>query len=213
MKRLIACVFPVLVVSAACAPAGRLVRSTPGSPIRHAHVRPDTASPIGRWDNVMVLPIAAPVWVLTTDGRQTGGEFVSATSETLRIRADAGEMDLAAADVMRVDQLPGSAWLELAAEGGRGAARGVVFVGLLGLAVGAMPPPRMFATGAFGGAASAMDKAAMARGVVTIYVARGQGRGEAHHEARSRDRQPSERRTTGSRRPEPGRRIVGGVLW
>lgn len=213
MKRLLACVCPALVLSAACAPAGSLARSTPGTPGRHAYVRPQTVSPIGRWDNVMVLPVDAAVWVLTTDGRQTAGQFVSATSETLRLRAEAGEIELAAVDVMRVDQLPRPAWRELAEQGGLGAARGLVVIGLLGMAVGAMPPPRLFAAGALGGAAPAMEVALMAREVVTIYVAGG-GHGEVRHQTASRNRRPVERRRADSARPDQGRRVVGGVrLW
>ena len=112
MKRLIGVV--VLATSAhaaACVPVGYSPRALPGP---YGRIRPypslygASPAPVGRWDNVMLLPDAAPVLVLMMDGRKASGEFVSANAEMLTVLTRSGQVELVAADVMRVDRVPGS---------------------------------------------------------------------------------------------------------
>jgi hypothetical protein len=126
--------------------------------------------PIGRWDNVMMTAVGTPLLVLMMDGTTATGNVVAATSDSLRLRVASGEVELAAADVMRVDRLSGGA-RNVVKDGARGAAFGAGVVGVLGLIAGHMPPPRLFAAGGIVGAHQSIELAGLARGSSTIYLA------------------------------------------
>lgn len=178
MKKLLPIVFvTAAALTSACAPAGYLLQPPGG---RYGHLAPPPSAyarfeaaplPVGRWDNVMLLPVATPVLALMMDGRQVGGESVSANAGTLKVRTTSGDVDLPAAEVMRVDRLPPSASRDYVEQGARGAAAGAGVVGVLGLIAGHMPPPRLFAAGAIIGASASVQGAAIVRGAVTIYLA------------------------------------------
>jgi hypothetical protein len=142
---------------------------------RRSHlVRPDYANvptPVDRWDNVMMLAPGTPLKVLMADGALADGAIVSATTSTLRLRTISGEVELAAADVVRIDRAPQGA-NSLTQAGVRGAAYGAGIVGLIGLALGHAPPPRVFLAGAIAGAANGVEwQQRMAPGPSTIYLA------------------------------------------
>jgi len=125
--------------------------------------------PIGRWDNVMMSAVGTPLLVLMKDGGTASGTIVSATSETLRLKVASGDVDLAAAEVMRVDRLSGGKQ-EAVKNGARGAAFGAGVVGVLGLIAGRVPPARLFAAGAIVGAEQNIEFAGLARGASIIYL-------------------------------------------
>ena len=132
------------------------------------------ALPVGRWDNVMMLPSGAPIEVLTTDGRRTSAGFVSATNSDVRVQSASGELTIPAVSVMRIDR-----WLggpegaqSVARDAARGAAVGAGAIGVMGLVVGRMPPVRTFAAGAVvGGYDNAQAGRALRRSII-IYLAR-----------------------------------------
>ena len=126
--------------------------------------------PVGRWDNVMMTAVGTPLLVLMKDGTTASGDVVSATSEMLRLRVASGEVDLVAVDVMRVDRLSGGA-RSVVKDGARGAAFGAGAVAVLGLIVGHVPPPRLFAAGAIVGAEQNAQIGSLERGATTIYLA------------------------------------------
>ena len=166
---------PLVGLSTACVyPAQSLSRPYPGQSVMYPRpVGPqvDVASlPIGRWDNVMMSGVGTPVMVLTMDGGQPPGEIVTATSDTLRLRVASGEVEIAAADVMRVDRLAGGP-RQVVKDGARGAAFGAGVVGVLGLITGHVPPPRLFAAGGIVGDVPELELASLARGATTIYLA------------------------------------------
>jgi hypothetical protein len=169
---------PLICLTAGCVyPAQTLSGGYPGQrPMYPRAVGPqfDLASlPVGRWDNVMMTAVGTPLLVLLKDGTTASGDVISATSETLRLRVASGEVDLAAADVMRVDRLSGRA-RSLVKDGARGAAFGAGVVGVLGLIVGHVPPPRLVAAGAIVGAEQNAQLGSLARGsATTIYLAEG----------------------------------------
>ena len=137
---------------------------TPGPQVNLASL------PVGRWDNVMMTTVGTPLLVLLMNGTTATGDVVAATSDSLRLRVASGEVDLAAADVMRVDRLTGGA-RNVVKDGARGAALGAGFVGVLGLITGHVPPPRLFAAGGIIGAHQNIELAGVARGSSTIYLA------------------------------------------
>lgn len=129
--------------------------------------------PVGRWSNVMMLPDGASIEIFTADGRRTTGSFVTATNTFVRIGSAAGELDVPAATVMRVDWLSGSppGAHRVARDAVIGAAGGVGIVGLIGLVSGEMPRAGQFAAGAItAGYANAQGERYYRR-ATTIYVA------------------------------------------
>jgi hypothetical protein len=167
MKR----VLPLLLLAAlstGCVPAAYAIRAA-GARHRGADLGGlDRAPlPVGRWDNVMMLAAGTPVQVLTMDGAVAAGPLVAADSVTLRIRVASGEAALAAADVMRVDQVGSSDTLR---EGVRGAAYGAGAVGVLGLIVGHLPPPRLFLAGGIIGGNEQIQLARLGKGSRIIYL-------------------------------------------
>lgn len=173
MKKLLVLI-PVLSITTGCMyPAQSLSGPYAGQRSMYARaVGPQfnlAALPIGRWDNVMMSAVGTPLLVLMKDGGTASGTIVSATSETLRLKVASGDVDLAAAEVMRVDRLSGGKQ-EAVKHGARGAAFGAAVVGVLGLIAGHVPPPRLFAAGAIVGAEQNIEFAGFARGASIIYL-------------------------------------------
>ena len=91
--------------------------------------------PIGRWDNVMMTAVGTPLFVLMMNGTTATGAIVAATNDTLRLRMASGQVDFAAADVMRVDRLSGGT-RSAVKDASRGAAFGAGVVSSLTLLIG-----------------------------------------------------------------------------
>jgi hypothetical protein len=126
-------------------------------------------SPVGRWDNVMMLEAGTPIVVLQMDGTRTQGRFHSASPSILRLEAAEAAAQIAATDVVRVDRLPhfGQSARD---ETARGAAVGLGAVGVLGLLAGQAPPARYWAAGALVGGYAGAQAQMAAVGPGTIYV-------------------------------------------
>ena len=167
----------VAALSAGCVPAGYTMRTMPGGYGGHGSMYGPTAgfgaapSPIARWDNVMMLAVGTQVDVLMMDGGRAAGPVVAASRSSLRLRSAVGEVDLEAADVMRVDRVDGSGPRSAVREGAKGAAVGAGAVAVLGLLVGHVPPPRTFLAGGIIGAYEQTQLARNIGGSATIYVA------------------------------------------
>jgi hypothetical protein len=176
MKKVLAALLPMTLL--ACAPLPYAMGRYPGPharvhpyPYRPAPAEAPAASVVGRWDNVMLLPVGTPVQVLTFDGRKPEGQLTWADAATLRLQTASGEYAVAVEDVMRVDRLPLPASRDYGKAAARGAAAGAGVVGVLGLLVGQMPPARVFAAGAVMGAGATVQDASYLRGPVMIYLA------------------------------------------
>lgn len=126
-------------------------------------------SPVGRWDNVMMLDPGAPIVVLQMDGTRAEGRFHSASPTILRMETGDAPVRIAATDVVRVDRLPhfGSAVRQ---EALRGAAVGLGTVGVIGLVTGKAPPARHWAAGGIVGGYVAGQAQVAAAGPGTIYL-------------------------------------------
>ena len=173
MKKLLIVLIPALLTSG-CASA--LYTAAVLSPrMGHAshryggHTPVAEPSPVGRWDNVMMLDIGTPLKVLTMDGTVITGSFIAANNKTLRLDTPS-EGTLAMKDVMRVDRL-GAPVGTVVKGGAKGAALGAGVVGVTGLLLGVAPPPRVFAGGALIGSYMGATDAAGAPRRGTIYVA------------------------------------------
>ena len=168
-------------MSAACVPAYgpgamRMMPSFPYGPPVYGPAMPvaPQSVPIGRWDNVMMLPGGAALDVLTTDGGRTAGTFISATYTILRVQVpDAREVQIAASDVVRIDRWFGGPQGAPSAtrDAAKGAAVGAGAVGVLGLLAGRLPPARVFAAGAIVGAYQNEETARAYRHSVIVYLA------------------------------------------
>ena len=170
MGRAVLVVIVAAGLSTACAPMyggyGRPgVRAWPHTPSPGPSM--NVAAVTGRWDNVMMLPKHARIHVLRMDGIQAEGEIVSATATTLKLIVAAGEVEIPADDIARIDRLSGSAKTHQVLSG---AAHGAGFVGFLGLLTGQVPPARLFAAGALAGAEAGHHGGAPA-GPHTVYLA------------------------------------------
>lgn len=174
MKKLL-CLFPLSILISGCVAASYPMAQGPaGLPVRPA-ASPQPmrfqvgALPIGRWDNVMMLAPGSTVQVLMADGAVTTGRVAGASIGSLRVRVASGDVDLPAADVMRVDRLkePGAGPVR---DGVKGAAWGAGIVAVTGLIVGRMPPPRVLAAGAAIGANQGVQYGRMGPDATTIYL-------------------------------------------
>lgn len=173
MRKLLA-LAALAVATTGCVPAPYHGPTTPfGYPagsMRGPGVRlQPAAQPFGRWDNVMMLGVGTTVQVLTMDGGLASGEVIAADVRRLRLKVAAGEVDLAFGDVMRVDRVEAAG--STTRKAARGAAIGAGAVGVIGLIVGRVPPPRMFAAGGIVGAYNELQSTAMIGGPATIYLA------------------------------------------
>lgn len=177
MKRLCVVVAAALVASG-CAPfmypPGQY-GYTPPSRARAAYA--PEPPPYERWDNVMRLPHAAMIDVLTRDGAANVGAFVGADIRSVRIIAGSQEREIDRAEVVRVDlvALPGSGVRAVArgAAGGAllGAGAMALFSGVIG--GGLWPPPGvLLRAGAAGGGLAGGSAAAANRQPRLIYLAR-----------------------------------------
>lgn len=143
----------ILIVAAAglttgCSP---LVYSGPYGPVPPPHYgygqrRPHVeAVPFGRWDNVMRLPRASTIDVLTSDGAASIGQVAGADAQSVRLVMDSVEMRIARADIVRIDlvDLAGSDTAAVARKAARGALIGVGVVGVITGVIGGelWPPP------------------------------------------------------------------------
>jgi hypothetical protein len=158
------------VVTTACSPVrypvGTAFNSYGYRQIQPPHQVP-AQLPVGRWDNVMMLPVGAIVQVLLIDGSRPAGTIVSATVDRLRIHAAGGDVVLPSTDVMRIDR-PAAPVRSAVRDGARGAAFGAGFVGVLGLISGRIPSPRLFLAGGIIGAEQHVELNRLAGGRATI---------------------------------------------
>lgn len=175
MKRLIL-LFPLIVVISGCAyPAASFSNGYAGQP--PAPPRPYgpqlnfAAMPVGRWDNVMMTAVGTALFVLMRNGDTATGAIISVTDYNLRLHVAAGEVDLRASEVMRVDRITTNR--DVVKDGARGAAYGAAFIGVVGLIVGHVPPVRTFAAGGILGASQGVQDSLASRHATTIYIARG----------------------------------------
>ena len=168
-------------MSGACVPAYgpgalRMMPAAPYGPPLYGPAMPVTSqsAPIGRWDNVMMLPGGAALDVLTTDGQRRAGTFISATYTVVRVQLpDAREVQIAASDVVRIDRWLGGPQGASSAtrDAAKGAAVGAGAVGVLGLLAGRLPPARVFAAGAIASAYQNEETARAYRHSVIVYLA------------------------------------------
>lgn len=160
------------VLTTGCVPAmytaGALARSRHRSAPR---VEASLPSPVGRWDNVMMLEAGTPLRVLTMDGHIATGHFVSANMETVTIATGAREVTVDAGHVMRIDREAGSGKGALRRETLKGAALGAGAAGVAGLLLGVTPPTRVFAAASVIGAYQEGTGAAVTPGPATVYLA------------------------------------------
>lgn len=178
-KALMIIPFAAAATTAACVPmyGGALNGMSPAYPYRPAVYGPSvpvpTGSPVGRWDNVMMLPRGASIEVLTADGQRTTAAFVNATNTIVRVHSDAGDTEIAADTVIRVDRWYGGPDRagSVARDAAKGAAVGAGAMGVLGLLVGAAPPARVVAAGAIAGAYNSAETGRAVRRAVTVYLA------------------------------------------
>ena len=129
--------------------------------------------PVGRWDNVMMLPYGASIDVLTADGGRTSAAFVAATNTWVRVQSASREVEIAAEAVIRIDRwLGGPEGKEsVARDAAKGAAVGAGAIGVMGLLFGRMPPARTFAAGAIVGGYDNAQAGRALRRSTTIYLA------------------------------------------
>ena len=169
-------VLPLSILATGCVAAGYPMRPAAGGyPVhRPTYAQPvpiqGGSLPIGRWDNVMMLAPGSTVQVLMASGAVATAEVISASTSDLRIRTVSGDLDLPVTDVMRVDRVKAPGNGGAVRDGVEGAAWGAGIVGVAGLLVGHMPPPRLFAAGAVIGASSGVHLGRMSAGPATIYL-------------------------------------------
>jgi hypothetical protein len=176
MKKLLS-IIPLAISAASCvpiygayAPPAGYAPAAPRAPYQPMPIV--NPGPMDRWTNVMLLTRGAEIAVVTDEGQLTTGNFLAATSTFVRMVARAGEIEIPAASVVRVDLMRGGR-STVARDAAAGGAFGAGVVGLLGLAGGQMPPARLFAAGAILGAyeSAAWGRQVNSRSSVTIYVA------------------------------------------
>jgi hypothetical protein len=177
-KALIIIPFAAAAAATGCVPMyGAGMRAMPGAypyrPVYGPSVSIPMASPVGRWDNVMMLPRGASIEVLTADGQRTTAGFVAATNTVLRLQSNAGEKEISAGEIMRVDRWYGGpdGARSTARDAAKGAAVGAGAMGVLGLLAGVAPPARVVAAGAIAGAYESAEAGRAQRHTVTIYLA------------------------------------------
>jgi hypothetical protein len=126
----------------------------------YGHPRLQPEVPTGRWDNVMRLPRASTIDVLTKDGAATIGLIAGSDVQSVRLQIDGADVTIARADIVRVDlvDLAGSDVDAVARSAGRGALLGAGAVALVTGVLGEPywpPPSRALRAGiAIGGVAA-----------------------------------------------------------
>jgi hypothetical protein len=173
MRKRIAVMWFLALVTTACSPAGYPL-GTPFNSFGSRRVGPayalETALPVGRWDNVMMLPAGVLVQVLLMDGSLAAGPIVSATVDRVRVHTASGDVELPSKDVMRVDRQVGPV-KGAVRDGARGAAFGAGVVGVMGLIGGRMPPARLFLAGGIVGGQQNVELNRLAAGASIVYLA------------------------------------------
>ena len=164
----------------ACAPL--LYPPSHGFPQRRGHtamVRPPDP-PIGRWDNVVGLPAGVVLGIVTANGDVHTGSFVKAGMQWLRVAGGRGDIELARADVMRVEILGHAAGginadavVGGAAKGAATVAGAMMLVPYLLTGDVWVPPARFWGLGAALGAAGAVQKGRLDAQSRTVYLAPG----------------------------------------
>jgi hypothetical protein len=134
------------------------------------------AVPVGRWDNVMRLPRASTIDVLTTDGAASIGLVAGADAQSIRLVMERVEVRIARADIVRIDlvDLAGSETAAVARKAARGALVGVGVVGVLTGVIGGElwpPPARAVRAGVALGAVGAGQAEMLRRSPRLIYLA------------------------------------------
>jgi hypothetical protein len=173
MTKRIVVVVSLTLVTTACSPVGYPVGSAFNS-YSHRRIGPTyevpAPLPVGRWDNVMMLPVGAIVQVLLIDGSRPAGTIVSAAVDRVRIHTASGDVELPSRDVMRIDR-PVGPMRSGVQDGARGAALGAGVVGVLGLIAGRVPPPRLFLAGGIIGGYQNVEQNRLSGGASIIYLA------------------------------------------
>jgi hypothetical protein len=107
--------------------------------------------PVGRWDNVMRLPLESTVDVLTLDGVPHIGAIVGSDAQGVQLRVNGQETQLPRATIVRVDlvDVAGSETGAVALGAAKGALIGAGAAALVGAVVGgsAWPPRGPFLRG------------------------------------------------------------------
>lgn len=141
-----------------------------GRPLRSPYaMRPAVLAPlpVGRWDNVMRLPLNSTIDVVTTDGVPHVGLIEGTDAQTVVLREAGQEARIARANIVRIDlvDLAGSDNAAVAAGAAKGALIGAGAAALVGAVVGgpAWPPRGPFlrgaiALGAIAGGGQAMEQ-------------------------------------------------------
>ena len=121
------------------------------------------AVPMGRWDNVMRLPRASTIDVLTNDGAASVGLVAGSDAQSVRLLMQGVEVRIARADIVRVDlvDLAGSDTAAVARKAARGALVGGVWP----------PPARAVRAGVALGAVNGGQAEAIRRSPRMIYLA------------------------------------------
>jgi hypothetical protein len=133
------------------------------------------SAPVGRWDEVMLLPAGSTIVVVANDGVHSG-RFGSADAAQLTLSRTGGPMVVPRAQVMRVDvvDLHGSEGAAVAREAGKGALVGAGAAAVVGAMFGGQlwpPPPELLRAGIVGGAASGGYAGYLARQRRIVYLA------------------------------------------
>lgn len=162
-------------VTAACAPIYRpgMYGAAPYHPAAYGASIPMTAAaPMGRWDNVMLLSGGTALEILTADGQRISATFAGATNTMLRVHSEAGDAEIAAEKVVRVDRWYGGpeGARSVTRDAAKGAAVGAGTIGVLGLLTGVAPPSRTVAAGAIMGAYNFAETGRTLRRTVTVYL-------------------------------------------
>jgi hypothetical protein len=173
--------FAAAALTTACVPmyGGPAMRGMPPAYLSHPPAYgpsiPVAGAPaaVGRWDNVMMLPYGAAIEVLSADGQRTSASFVAATTAFVRVQSVAGEAEIPAEAVVRIDRWLGGpeGTRSVTRDAARGAAVEAGAIGVIGLLVGRMPPARTFAAGAIVGGYDNAQAGRALRQAVIIYLA------------------------------------------
>jgi hypothetical protein len=123
--------------------------------------------PIGRWDNVMRLPLESIIDVVTSDGVPHVGAVAGSDAQTVVLREAGQQSRIARSDIIRIDvvDVAGSETRAVAVGAAKGAMLGAGAAALVGAVAGgqAWPPRGPFlrgsiALGAVAGGAAVMEQ-------------------------------------------------------
>lgn len=172
------------ILTTGCSPlmyAGAAGPYRPVPPPYYGHQRTYAEQvPTGRWDNVMRLPRASTIDVLTKDGAATIGLKTGADVQSVRLQADGAEVTIARADIIRVDlvNLAGPDTAAVARKAARGALLGAGAAALITGVLGGEywpPPGQAMRAGIAMGAVGAGQAELTRRAGRLLYLAPDQG--------------------------------------